>query len=272
MRAPDQVIAGPARPTGVLLVCAALLAACAQTPAPVPGPTPAPPTPAASSQATPLTPPPPQFTATPGLSARQRIRKSINLLAEGRVGEARAEVQAFLAEQPDNELGRSLLEQIDGDPLVMLGAQSFPYKVQPGETVSVLAERFLGDRFKFWVLARYNNIAVPARTEVGQQIMIPGAPRAGSAPQRRQAAQSDDAMIAQRLAPGRPGGPPAAPARSSARDPARASQLRGNALELMSQGVIAQAVRLLEQALTFDPGNNLIMRDLDRARRLLRAP
>lgn len=248
-----------ARPFGLLTLTALLLAACAETPvqpstapvAPVAEPPPPPPTPQAQA---------PQFVPTPGLTPRQRVRKGIELLAEGRSGEARAEIQAFLTEQPGNELGQNLLEQIDGDPVAQLGAQSFPYKVQPGETLSALADRFLGDRFKFWVLARYNNLPVPARMEVGQQLMIPGTPRAMAA--RRQQRQSDDAEIAQRL--NRP--------RAAARDPARASQLRGNALELMSSGVIAQAVRLLEQALQLDPGNNLILRDLDRARRLLRAP
>jgi hypothetical protein len=241
---------------GASLLCVLLLAACAETPK-------APPTPVPVAVPEPppqvVQPAAPQYSVLPGLTARQRVRRGVELLGEGRPGEARAEIQAFLAEQPDNELGRSLIEQIDGDPQMLLGAQSFPYRVQPGETLSALAERFLGDRFKFWVLARYNNIPVPARMDAGQQIMIPGLPRAAPPPRRQR--QSDDAAIAQRLGRAAPG-----------RDPARASQLRGNALELMSAGVIAQAVRLLEQALQLDPGNSLIVRDLDRARRLLRAP
>jgi LysM repeat protein len=274
MRASPHSFKRLTRPSGLLLVCAALLAACAETPSSAPpstAPQSPPSRPGRPAQAQ-TQPPQGQYVATPGLTARQRVRKGIELLAQGRSGEARAEVLAFLMEQPDNELGRSLLEQIDGDPVAQLGAQSFPYKVQPGETLSALAERFLGDRFKFWVLARYNNLLVPARMEVGQQLMIPGAPRAAPPPPRRQR-QSDDAVIAQRIAPNRPAPSPAPAApRAATRDPARASQLRANALELMSSGVIAQAVRLLEQALQLDPGNNLILRDLDRARRLLRAP
>ena len=254
MRPLNHTVPSCSRPIGLLLACAAILAGCATTPTTPPAPIATEPT-----VVEPPPPAPPQYTATPGLTPRQRVRKGIELLAEGKPGEARAEVQAFLVEQPDNELGRSLLEQIDGDPLVLLGAQAYPYKVQAGETISMLAERYLGDRFKFWALARYNNIAVPARMEVGQQLMIPGTPR--PAPPRRQV-QSDDAMIAARLGA----------SRAPARNPARASQLRGTALELMSGGVIDRAVKMLEQALQLDPGNSLILRDLDRARRLLRAP
>jgi nucleoid-associated protein YgaU len=271
MHPSSRIVQGLSRPVGMTLVCAALLAACAETPTAGGGPTVAPapqPAPQPANNGRPGAQPAPQYTATPGLTARQRVRKGIELLAEGRAEEARVEIQAFLMEQPDNELGRSLLEQIDGDPVAQLGAQSFPYKVQSGETLSALAERFLGDRFKFWALARYNNIPVPARMEVGQQLMIPGVPRGASAQPRRR--QSDEAVIEQRIDPARPA--PGSQTRAPTRDRARASQLRGNALELMGGGAIAQAVRLLEQALQLDPGNNLIIRDLDRARRLLRAP
>jgi hypothetical protein len=54
-----------------------------------------------------------------------------------------------------------------------------------------------------------------------------------------------------------------------ARNTAKATELRGAALELMSKGVIDRAVSLLRQALSFDPGNPLIQRDLDRALRIL---
>jgi hypothetical protein len=51
-------------------------------------------------------------------------------------------------------------------------------------------------------------------------------------------------------------------------DPARATQLRAQALEQMNRGAINDAVANLQQATTLDPGNALIRRDLDRALRI----
>ena len=235
-----------------------LLAACQSTPAPAPQTPPPPqPTPVAPRVA----PQAPGPQATPGLQPRERLRRALELLDQGNAPQARAEVVALLQQQPDNAIGKKLLDQIDVDPRSLLGAQSFPYVIRSGETLSEIADAFLGDKTLFWALARYNNIAVPATAEVGQTIQIPGAQRAA----RRRAAAPDDAAAA----PKKPA-KPAAPA-ASTRNPARAQQLRGSALEQLNRGAVAQAVSLLEQALTFDPGNSLIMRDLDRARRLLGA-
>jgi tetratricopeptide (TPR) repeat protein len=56
----------------------------------------------------------------------------------------------------------------------MLGKEKFPYKVQPGDTLSRIARRFLGEPLKFYVLARYNNIPISDRLEAGKVINIPG--------------------------------------------------------------------------------------------------
>jgi hypothetical protein len=199
----------------------------------------------------------PTVTATPGLSVNQRVKLALDLLGQGEAAKAKAEVDAILAERPEHVLAKDLLAQILGDPKVLLGAESFPYKVQPGETLSSLADKFLNDRYKFYILARYNGIAVPDAPEVGNTIQIPGAPRAGKAARPRPAPTT-------KPAPAKPAPATAAPARN----PARASQLRGQALEQMNAGRISPAVRLLQQALSLDPGNALIQRDLDRARRI----
>jgi hypothetical protein len=223
-----------------------------------------------------------RYDPVPGLTPRQRVGRAIELLGQGDPARARPEVEAFLVSQPTNELGKSLLAQIDRDPRDLLGAQSFPYELKAGETLSSVAERFLGDRFMFWALARYNGIDVPSKAEVGQTVMIPGVPRTPTAPRRR---LTDAALIDSRLAVPKPVTPRSTPTTPSVkpapqtpsappaatRDPARARQLRGSALEYLSRGVVDRAVSLLEQALRLDPGNTLIIRDLERARRLLKA-
>ncbi len=183
--------------------------------------------------------------------------------------QARPEVAAVLAEQPDNDIAKSLLDQIDKDPKVLLGEQSFSYTIRQGETISMLADRYLGDRLLFWALARYNNLAVPGSAEVGQTIQIPGEPRAAAAPRRR--SQSEEALIQNSLGASKPAARPAPsppPSPLASRDPGKARQLRASALELLNRGTVDRAVALLEQALRLDPGNALISKDLARAKRL----
>lgn len=218
------------------------LAACATAPA----------TPDAGPSAPGATKPPPVtvYTATPGIAAKDRLRKAVDLLGQGQVGQARAELAVLAAEQPGNATARSLLEQIDQDPKVLLGEKNFTYVVKPGETMTVLAQRFLGDPMKFYALARYNGIAAPATMEVGQSLLIPGVPRKAAPAARK------------------PAGPGAAAAPAGARNPGRAAQLRRAGLDSLNRGAVDGAVALFRQALSFDPGNALIQGDLDRALRL----
>jgi hypothetical protein len=209
----------------------------------------------------------PVAVATPGLTAKQRVKLAIDLLAAGDPVHARPEIDAFLAEQPGNELGKNLLAQITQDPKALLGAESFSYTIQSGETLSILAERFLDDRFKFYALARYNGISIPAQAEVGRVIQIPGTARKLVEARPRASTKSDEDLLQAQLEAKR-NAPTPKPA-VVARNTAKANELRGAALELMSRGGIDRAVALLRQALTFDPGNPVIQRDLDRALRIM---
>lgn len=218
------------------LLLAMTLAACAQT---AKGP------PTAAPTATPpvaVAAPPPDSTPP-----RERIRRAVDMLGRGEAVSARMELASLLADQPDNALARKLLDQIDRDPRALLGAKNYPYRVRPGDTMSGIAERLMGDPLLFYGLARYNNVADPSQMEVGRTLLIPGTPRKAAA-----------ATAAAR-----------APATSGPqRNPTRAAQLRASALEQMNLGAIDKAVGLLGRAQTMDPGNPAIQRDLDRARRI----
>lgn len=216
------------------------LAACAQTPKGGPATTA---TPAARGAAIPAAP-----VATPGLSVRERQSRAIELLGTGQGVLARPELLAILAEQPGNAVARKLLDQIDRDPRELLGEKHYVYKVRPGDSMSSLADRLLGDSLMFYGLARYNHIVDPSQMSVGQTLLIPGSPR--------------------KLAPAKPAAAAATVAPASQRNPVRAGQLRGQALEQMNRGAINKAVGLLRQALALDPGNPVIQRDLDRAVRI----
>jgi tetratricopeptide (TPR) repeat protein len=211
--------------------CAALLAGCATT-----GSAPAP---LAAAPA-----------AVPALTAREHVDRALAMLSAGQREPAQAELQAALAGDPANAAARSLLDQIEKDPVALLGARNYAYRVRPGETLSQIAGRLLGDPRLFYALARYNGVEAPQSVTAGQVLKIPGAPKKAAVARApaRTAAQAALAL------------PP--------RDPSRASKLRGAALAHMNGGKIDRAVALLREARELDPDNPLIRRDLDRATRI----
>jgi LysM repeat protein len=204
--------------------------------------------------------------ATSGLTPRERVLKILKLLGDGVRPEAQVEAEELVREDPNNALGQILLSQIIKDPHELLGEKHFAYKIQSGESLSILAERYLGDRFLFYALARYNGIEAPNKAEVGQTIQIPGEPSRAAAPRRRAAeteAEAVDARLGQKSAP-----PPQPPPPPRKRDPARAHALRGRALVLLNSGAASRAVELLKEALEADPENAAVKRDLARAERI----
>lgn len=157
--------------------------------------------PAASSAPTqtqaPAAPQPPRApTAEERRNAEQLAIDSINRLQVGDVAGGRALLDQALALDPKNELAKLMLKQLNVDPVTELGAASFPYTIERDETLAKIAQRFLGDRFLFYLLARYNDIAQPNQIHAGQVIRIPG-----KAPATTAAAT-----------PSRPVPPPAVPA------------------------------------------------------------
>ncbi|MDP3854188.1 LysM domain-containing protein [Phenylobacterium sp.] len=225
-------------PIALAVLLTLTLAACAQTPKAGLSPGAAP---SVGGKA-----PPPAPSATPGLSLRDRQNRAVELLGTGQGVLARAELLAVLAEQPANAVARKLLDQIDRDPRELLGEKHYAYKVRPGDTMSTLADRLMGDGLLFYGLARYNNITDPSQMTVGRTLQIPGVPRKAAA--------------------AKPAAPSPTPV--AQRNPTRAVQLRGQALEQMNRGAIDRAVALLRQALALDPGSAAIQRDLDRAARI----
>ncbi len=120
--------------------------------------------------------PPSTFTATPGLTPRERNLKAVELLNEGKAQEARVELEASLAESPadKNPLAQNLISQIDVDPVTVLGTDHFTHTVEKGESLSAIAGKYLGDLYKFYILALYNDMNNPSQLQVGQKIRVPG--------------------------------------------------------------------------------------------------
>jgi tetratricopeptide (TPR) repeat protein len=169
----------------ILIISAVLLAGCAKpSQAPPPSmpetqpPVPARPQPGPQPTPQPDQVPNPPATAAQSVADRAQAQdlalRAVNLLDEGREGEAKAELQKALALDRNNTLADSLMHQITADPVATLGAKSFRYAVRPGDTLSKIAEAFLKDQYKFYILARYNSISVPRSLRVGQVIQVPG--------------------------------------------------------------------------------------------------
>ncbi|HEX2559633.1 LysM domain-containing protein [Phenylobacterium sp.] len=222
-------------------LAAGSLAACAQTP-----------------KDSPIAVAAPTAQAVPGTPA-ERERAALDLMNQGRVEEARKVLDAMLADDADNAVARRLIVQLDADPKALITGKAQPYTVGPGETLSMLAGRFLGDPLLFYALAKYNGFAAPSHVQPGHVIQVPrkvrpamvsAKPKAGSGPRTAKAVA------------------PEAPAAGPKRDTALAAQLRASGLQQLNSGSPARAVTLLQQALAADPGNPTIQRDLARAQRI----
>lgn len=100
--------------------------------------------------------------------------QAVDQLQVGDEASARATIEQALKLDPANDLAKKLLDQINADAQRELGAVYFRYTVQPADTLSKLAQQYMGDRFRFWILAKYNDIGNPSRLGAGQVIKIPG--------------------------------------------------------------------------------------------------
>src|SRR5262249_46912431 len=106
--------------------------------------------------------------------AQNLAREAVNQLQNGDENAARATLDRALALDASNDLARKLMDQIKADAQKELGPTFFRYTVARDDSLSKLAQQYLGDRFRFYILAKYNDIANPSRLAAGQVIKIPG--------------------------------------------------------------------------------------------------
>ena len=206
---------------------------------------------------------PPRPAMIQAVSNSQQLDDVIALLDRGDEKQARKALKTMVKRDPGDSASAKLLGSLDADPVAELGGVNFPYKVQPRETMVSISERFLGQRLKFYSLARYNQIKVPAALKAGQMLRIPGvapkAPPVVRAPRPEPVAAAPAVLAPVRRAPA-VAVPPS--------DPQRATQLRAAGLAALHQGQVNRAVGLLQGAVASDRSNAAIQRDLNRALRL----
>lgn len=261
MKPPRQL-----RRLSLLMAGVGLVAGCAQPPtggsaAPAPA-RPAPQAPAPSPAAAPPAAPepaPPPVVMTPQ-AIQKAVSAAIEMLEAGNEEQAASELQRVLQADPNHRLAQNLMRQIKDDPMSVLGRESFSYRVQPGESLSRIAGRFLNDVHLFYILARYNDIKVPRQLAGGQLIKVPGkAPPPGAAPAPGPTAQPRAPAPAPVAAPEPAPPPPPAPAPApnadaKARAEAVARHTRA-ARSAFAKQDLNGAIRSWDAVLEIDPDN-----------------
>ncbi len=201
----------------------------------------------------------------------QRLEDLVGALKTGDIKRARKLIRQLDKHRPGDARVALLSQSLDGDPMQLLGTASFTYRVVEGDELTSLAQRLLGNRLKFYLLARYNGLTAD-NLKPGQLLRIPGSPppskpRTEPRPDPRPDAKADSHRETRPMPPG----PTPRPMAQSAPkvDAIGASKLRAQALEALNRGAVANAVVLLRRARGLNPANMPIRNDLARAERLL---
>jgi tetratricopeptide (TPR) repeat protein len=216
------------RATVAAIATAAILIGCASPPpaadtaaANQPRPVPVAPAPA------PAAPPVPELSPAQARAQAQRLAlDAVDQLQNGDEPAARLTLDKAVALDPTNELAKKLQDQIKADAQKELGLVFFRYTVQKDDSLSKLAQQYMGDRFRFYILAKYNDMASANKLAVGQVIKIPG----------RQPATPP------------PAAPAVAPAADMAAPAAAEPKARDDVAELLQKGKDLEASGNLEGA------------------------
>jgi tetratricopeptide (TPR) repeat protein len=246
------------RGTFAAVAAIALCVGCATAPPPAPAPAPAP-APVAS-EAPPPQPAAPELTpAQAKAQAQKHAIEAVDMLQNGDEANARLTLEKALALDAGNDLARKLMDQIKADPEKELGTVFFRYTVQRDESLSKIAQTYLGDRFRFYILARYNDIANPSRLAAGQVIKIPGKAPAAAPATARPAAKPADAVETA----------PKAAAEAEPVAEKEVERLLQKGREQQRSGNLAGAYATFSEAVRSDPGNRDAVVQRDAARQAL---
>lgn len=193
-------------------------------------------TPAQSSAAATSTAPATATPANPSLAAIIG-----NQLQSGHYASGEQALRRYVKQHPDDRAAQGMLRQLTADPEQWLGARSRAHVVQPGESYSTLADRYLGDANLFLILARYNGSINPSLLRAGHTLRIPLSAR-GASPATEPVAVASAAPE-----------PSAEPVPGVESPAAKASRLQDESVALLGQGHTDQALARMDEALAIDP-------------------
>jgi tetratricopeptide (TPR) repeat protein len=181
--------------------------------------------------------------ASPASSAGTSRQPSLaaiirNQLQLGHYAEGETALRRYLERHPGDRAAQAMLRQLTADPRKALGEHWRAHVVQPGDSYSTLASRYLGDPNLFLILARYNGSTNPSLLRAGETLRMPLS--AGT-----DAAVATGSPTATTL--------PTAIVRGTESPEAEARRLQSESVSLLGQGHKDQALARLGQALTIDP-------------------
>lgn len=128
-----------------------------------------------SKRATPTVPPTAKPFTAPRRTPNEHITEAIKYLQNGKAKRAQQELEGAIRQQPSNMTAINLLVQINTPPKKFFSVKkSFTYTVKSGESLSMIARKFLNKPLQFYILAKYNGMDNPSKLRVGQKIRIPG--------------------------------------------------------------------------------------------------
>lgn len=181
------------------------------------------------------------------------VKRAYESLNDGKPEEAKTELDRALPLDPDNRETTCLLRGISVDVVTLPPLTT--YKVVSGDTLGSVAQRFTGNRCEFFLIARYNQIAVPKAIKAGQDIRLPW--RVAMTPAVPPGPRSPPPIVVPPSTP--PAPPPAAPSVPSPDNSARIKQAEvhhRNASEASYKQDLKTAIAEWTKAIELDPDNS----------------
>ncbi len=177
-------------------------------------------------------------TSSPASASREPSLAAVgSQLQSGHYAEGEKALRQYLEQHPGDRAAQAMLRQLTADPRQVLGERWRAHVVQPGDSYSTLAERYLGDPNLFLILARYNGSTNPSRLRVGETLHMPLSAADTAAPAPAAAATTTTP----------------ATVRGTEAPAAAARRLQEESVSLLGHGQQQQALARLDQALAIDP-------------------
>ena len=101
---------------------------------------------------------------------------AIQMLEQGKGQSALELLSRVQVEYGEQAMATWLIQQILEPPENLIGGEHTEYTVQRGDSMAQISRKFLGHELWFYLLARYNNIAVPRNLSVNTVLKVPRQP------------------------------------------------------------------------------------------------